>query len=313
MVGGESFIGHLRAYLRFCRLEKGLSANSQDAYVRDLTRFGEFLGQRPVAAADLNLLRSYVDHLQRNGLANRSIARQVSALRGFFGFLVEEGQLRADPSELLRAPRIGSSLPKYLDLPAVDRLIDTPDQQSKIHVRDRAMLHLLYAAGLRVSELISIRVADVDEEAGTVRVTGKGNKQRLVPIGRAAIQAIANYKNTQRAQILKGRMSPFLFVTARGSAMTRQGFWKLLRGHGRNAGLFKSISPHVLRHTFATHLLDRGADLRSVQAMLGHADIGTTEIYTHVMRSRLKQVVDSHHPRARESRKASPRTGVTQP
>ncbi len=310
MAGGTSFSGQVNAYLRFCRLEKGLSANSHAAYRRDLVSFANFLDQHPGATLDLNFLRSYVDSLQRRGMANRSIARQVSALRGFFGFLVEEGQVAADPTELLAAPKIGTTLPKYLDVPQVNQLIDSPKDGSRTGIRDRAMLQLLYAAGLRVSELISIRMSDIDEEAGTVRVIGKGNKQRLVPIGRPALEAIGEYKNAQRPQILKGRVSPFLFVTSRGSAMTRQCFWNLLRGHGRKAGLFRGVSPHVLRHTFATHLLNGGADLRSVQAMLGHADIGTTEIYTHVMRSRLKQVVDSHHPRARQSRKISPRTGV---
>ncbi len=310
MAEGTAFTRQVHAYSRFCRLEKGLSANSRDAYLRDLSSFGNFLEQHPASTVDLNFLRSYVDSLQRRGMANRSIARQVSTLRGFFGFLVEEGQLAADPTELLAAPKIGTTLPKYLDVPQVNQLVDSPEDGSRTGLRDRAMLQLLYAAGLRVSELISIRISDIDEEAGTVRVIGKGNKQRLVPIGRPALEAIAEYKNTQRAQILKGRVSPFLFVTSRGSAMTRQGFWNLLRGHGRKAGLFRGVSPHVLRHTFATHLLNGGADLRSVQAMLGHADISTTEIYTHVMRSRLKQVVDSHHPRARQSRKISPRTGV---
>jgi integrase/recombinase XerD len=167
------------------------------------------------------------------------------------------------------------------------------------------MLHLLYAAGLRVSELVRLRLADLDESAGTLRVVGKGDKQRIVPIGRAALKAVGEYVRLQRPLLLKGRPSAHLFVTARGDAMTRQGFWKLLRGHGKRAGIFRHLSPHVLRHTFATHLVERGADLRSVQAMLGHADIGTTEIYTHVMRSRLKQAVDKHHPRAGRGRAQS--------
>jgi integrase/recombinase XerD len=174
------------------------------------------------------------------------------------------------------------------------------------------MLDLLYATGLRVSELIKIRIADLDDLQGTLRVTGKGNKQRLVPVGKEALASVARYTAGQRAQLLKGRVSPYLFVTARGSAMTRQAFWKLLRTHGKSAGIFRNLSPHVLRHTFATHLLEGGADLRSVQVMLGHADIGTTQIYTHVMRSRLRQTVDQHHPRASRPAGAAGRTGKLQ-
>lgn len=300
-----AFEQQVRAYLHFCRAEKGLSANSLEAYRRDLMRLGCFLGETALAAAGLELLRSYADHLRRSGLSNRSIARQISSLRGFFGFLVENGTLSDDPTELLSAPKIGSTLPKYLDLPAVDRLLDSPDFQSRTGERDKAMLQLLYGVGLRVSELIKLRVGDLDGSAGVLRVTGKGNKQRLVPVGRQALADIDAYLRRSRPSLLEGRVSPFLFVTARGTAMSRQGFWKLLRGHGKTAGIFKGLSPHVMRHTFATHLLERGADLRSVQAMLGHADIGTTEIYTHVMKSRLRQVVDSHHPRAQRKRQVN--------
>ena len=304
------FTAKIRAYLRFCLVEKGLSANSHAAYRRDLACFSDFLEKRAGVPVDLNLLRSYVEALQKKGLSSRSIARQVSTLRGFFGFLLEEGHVASDPTELLSAPKIGVSLPKYLETAAVDRLLEAPKDSAHAGLRDRAMLQLLYAAGLRVSELIGLRVSDLDDEAGAVRVIGKGDKQRWVPIGRPALEAIAAYRDTLRPQLLKGRVSPYLFITARGGPMTRQCFWSLLRGHGKSAGLFRSLSPHVLRHTFATHLLNGGADLRSVQAMLGHADIGTTEIYTHVMRSRLKQVVESHHPRARKSRSGSIRKGV---
>jgi integrase/recombinase XerD len=191
------------------------------------------------------------------------------------------------------------SLPKYLDPAALENILKSPAQESATGLRDRAMMDLLYATGLRVSELIRIRIADLDELQGTLRVTGKGNKQRLVPVGRQALASIDRYRAEMRPRLLKGRVSPYLFVTARGTAMTRQCFWNLLRGHGRNAGIFRNLSPHVLRHTFATHLLEGGADLRSVQTMLGHADIGTTQIYTHVMRSRLRQTLERHHPRAK--------------
>ncbi len=304
MVGATAWEAKIRSYLLFCRNEKGLSTNSLQAYQSDLARFATHLNEghsRRALSSDavtLDTLRSYLDDLRTAGLSDRSIARQVTALRGFFGYLTEEAQLKVDPTELLAMPKIGSSLPKYLDLESVNKLLVAPSDESATGLRDRAMLQLLYGAGLRVSELILLRVADVDQSAGVVRVIGKGNKQRLVPVGRHALLAMDEYLRMERPRLLKGRVSPFLFITARGCAMTRQGFWKLLRGHGRKAGLFRSLSPHVLRHTFATHLVEGGADLRSVQAMLGHSDIGTTEIYTHVMRSRLKQVVDTHHPRA---------------
>ncbi len=294
----------MRSYLHFCRAEKGLSKNSLQAYRQDLLQFSSFLADKSLPWVTLDTLRSYLDHLRAAGLKSRSIARQVTTLRGFFGFLLEERALESNPAELLFAPKIGSSLPKYLDLPSVEKLLDAPGANPRTGLRDRAMLHLLYGAGLRVSELIALRVSDLEDSAGTVRVIGKGDKQRLVPVGREALHALDQYLRLQRPQLLKGRSSPYLFVTGRGSPMTRQGFWKLLRVHGKEAGIFRRLSPHVLRHTFATHLIEGGADLRSVQAMLGHADIGTTEIYTHVMRSRLKQVVEAHHPRAPRKRQS---------
>lgn len=303
MTGTSSFPVRMRSYLHFCRAEKGLSANSLEAYRRDLSRLCCFLKAIALQQVTLDTLRAYLDHLRALKLSNRSIARHVTTLRGFFGYLVEEGELPVNPAELLVSPKIGSSLPKYLNRPNIEKLLEAPPGDSATGLRDRAMLELLYATGLRVSELIGLRVSDLDELQGTVRVIGKGNKQRLVPVGRAALQSVERYRIDQRPALLKGRVSPYLFVTARGSAMTRQAFWKLLRGHGKSIGIFRKLSPHVLRHTFATHLLEGGADLRSVQTMLGHSDIGTTQIYTHVMRSRLRQTVDQHHPRsARASR-----------
>ncbi len=288
----------IQVFLRYCRTEKGLAANSLEAYRRDLVQLAGWLGQTALKSVRLNTLRSYLDYLRQKRLSNRSIARQVAAIRSFFGFLLEEGDIPSNPAELLVAPQIGTSLPKYLDTAKVDQLLTSPEEDSTTGLRDRAMLDLLYATGVRVSELIKVRIADLDELEGTLRVIGKGNKQRIVPVGKQALASVARYRAEQREKLLKGRVSPFLFVTARGGAMTRQAFWKLLRGHGRSVGIFRSLSPHVLRHSFATHLLEGGADLRSVQSMLGHSDIGTTQIYTHVMRSRLRQTVDRHHPRA---------------
>jgi integrase/recombinase XerD len=305
-----SFEERVRSYLYACRVERGLATNTLTSYRQDLAQFGHFLKPAPLSSVTLDTLRRYADRLRQSGLSSRSIARHITTLRGFFAFLVEERELDANPTDLLTAPKIGSALPNYLDLPDVDRLLNAPEELSRTGLRDRAMLHLIYAAGLRVSELVHLRVADLDEASGTVRVVGKGNKQRLVPIGRQALQAIERYIREQRPRLLKGRISPYLFVTARGRAMTRQGFWKLVRGTAGKAGIWRPLSPHVLRHTFATHLLEGGADLRSLQAMLGHADIGTTEIYTHVMRSRLRHVVDEHHPRARTRGRGLSRTGA---
>jgi integrase/recombinase XerD len=292
------FEERMRSYLHFCRTEKGLAGNTLEAYRHDLSRFAGFVGNAPLSCVSLDTLRSYLDRLRASGLSNASIARQVTTLRGFFGFLVEEADVPSNPTELLAAPKIGSSLPKYLDYSKVDQLLSAPQAESATGLRDCAMLHLLYATGVRVSELIKLRISDVDALEGTVRVIGKGNKQRLVPVGKEALRALEVYLEQQRPRLLKGRTSPYLFVSGRGMPLTRQGFWKLLRGHGKTAGIFRGLSPHVLRHTVATHLLEGGADLRSVQTILGHADIGTTQIYTHVMRSRLRQTIDQHHPRA---------------
>jgi integrase/recombinase XerD len=304
MAGLMTFELRVKSYLHFCRSEKGLAKNSLDAYGRDLKHLGGFLRGCELRAVSPATLRGYLDELRKNGLANRSIARQVTTLRTFFSYLLEQGEIEVNPADLLRLPKIGSSLPTYLDARSTNRLLTTPPEGAGTGLRDRAMLDLLYATGMRVSELISLRIADLDELGGVVRVTGKGNKQRLVPVGREALRSVARYQAEQRPVLLHDRVSPYLFVTRRGTSMTRQGFWKLLRGYGKDAGLISefdrkgALSPHVLRHTFATHLLEGGADLRSVQTMLGHSDIGTTQIYTHVMRSRLRQTVDQHHPRA---------------
>ena len=288
-----------RDFLTFCRLEKGLAANSLEAYAQDLARFVAYLakaGQAEIPGPEGLLI--YLNTLYRDGLSSRSIARHLATLRNLFRFLLEEKRVNADPTEHVRTPKQWQTIPHFLNLEQVDKLLDAPPADKPTGIRDRAMLQLLYASGLRVSELCGVRSGDLDPRLGVLRVTGKGHKQRLVPVGRQALQAIEQYQDAARGALLKGQVSPYLFVTARGSAMTRQGFWKLLALHGRNVGIFHNLSPHVLRHSFATHLLERGADLRSVQTMLGHADISTTQIYTHVMRSRLRKVVDEHHPRS---------------
>jgi integrase/recombinase XerD len=287
----------MTAFLNFCRIEKGLSSNSLDAYSADLSKFSAFLGD----SADLpgtEELRHYLDYLYSSGLSPRSIARHVTTLRNFYGFLLREGLITGDPTERLRTPRQWQKIPKFLNREEIESIIRAPDSARPTGLRDRAMMELLYATGLRVSELCRLGISDLNADAGVVRTTGKGNKQRLVPVGGAALRAVDEYLRRGRGALLKGRSSRYLFVTARGGCLTRQAFWKLLAGYGRKTGIFQGLTPHVLRHSFATHLLEGGADLRSVQVMLGHADISTTQIYTHVMRSRLRSTVEKHHPRA---------------
>ncbi len=231
-------------------------------------------------------------------MASRSIARHVTTLRNFYAHLLERGLVDTDPTAHLAAPRQWQSLPKYLNKKQIDDLLGASNGSKPRGLRDRAMLELLYACGLRVSELCTVRLSDLDRDVGVVRVVGKGNKHRIVPAGKSALQAVEQYLVEGRPRLLKGKASPFLFVTNRGGAMTRQAFWQLLRGYGKKAGIFHDLTPHVIRHTFATHLLEGGADLRSLQSMLGHSDISTTQIYTHIVRSRLRRTVDEHHPRA---------------
>lgn len=287
----------IQAFLNFCRVEKGLAPNSIQSYQLDLKRLSDAQAGpvRDLQPADL---ARYVESLYGAGLSARSVARHITTLRNFYRFLIQEGQLDRDPTEFLAQPKQWTTLPKYLNLAEVDQLVGAPPVDKPTGLRDRAMLELLYATGLRVSELCRLEISAVERAMGLLRVTGKGNRQRIVPFGDAAGAAIDSYLGDGRPRLLKGRASRFLFVTARGSAMTRQTFWKLLRGYGRRAGIFRPLTPHVIRHSFATHLVEGGADLRSVQIMLGHADISTTQVYTHVARSRLRDIVDRHHPRA---------------
>jgi len=283
------------SFLDFCRVEKGLSANSISSYFIDLQRFSNEISPLGATAEDLG---RYVESLYGAGLSARSIARHMTTLRTFYSFLTREGQIQANPTEFLTPPKQWSNLPKYLNRQEIERVLTTPDAKKATGLRDRAMLELLYATGLRVTELCRLELSNVERDSGVLRVTGKGNKQRLVPFGESAGESVGRYLSQARPGLLKGRASRFLFVTARGGAMTRQGFWKLLVGYGKKAGIFRDLTPHVVRHSFATHLVEGGADLRSVQIMLGHADISTTQVYTHVARRRLREIVDQHHPRA---------------
>lgn len=293
----EYMCNEITAFLNFCRLEKGLAANSLAAYARDLRRFAAFC-RATSGNSGAEAVRGYIDQLYAAGLGSRSIARHLATLRNFFRFLLREGMVNTDPTEHIGAPRQWQTIPKFLNLDQIEAILRAPDTARPTGVRDFAMLQLLYATGMRVSELCQTATGDLNADLGVLRVTGKGNKQRIIPVGKTALVAVKEYLERGRPLLLKGRASRFLFVTARGASLSRQAFWKLLTGYGRKAGIFHNLTPHVIRHSFATHLLERGADLRSVQTMLGHSDISTTQIYTHVLRSRLRKTIDEHHPRA---------------
>ena len=284
------------AFLSFCRIEKGLAPNSLQAYGADLRCFAGF--GAGCSETGPELIQRYIDHLYRTGLGARSVARRIVTLRNYYAFLQARGDISEDPMRLVAVPRQWRTLPKFLSLEQVDALLEAPDAGCARGLRDRAMLQFLYATGVRVSELCRIEKAAVNLDMGVVRVYGKGRKERMVPLGKECMQALRTYLEGSRSAILKGAASTYLFVTPRGDCMTRQGFWKLLKQYGKQVGIWHRLSPHVLRHSFATHLLERGADLRSLQTLLGHADIATTEIYTHVLQERLRNVVERHHPRA---------------
>jgi integrase/recombinase XerD len=300
MLHAATISARVQSFLDYCRIEKGLTKNSIASYQLDLKRFQSFSESPELSGGldDTSVVQTYVDSLYAAGLASRSIARHITTIRTFYQYLLQDGAVQTDPTRLLASPRQWKTIPKYLNLQQINALMEAPDLAKPTGWRDRAMLQFLYATGLRVSELCSVRVSDVERNLGYVRVLGKGNKQRIVPVGQAALKAVEEYLTVARQGLLKGKASPYLFVTARGTAMTRQAFWTLIVGYGKKAGIFHNLTPHVLRHSFATHLLEGGADLRSVQAMLGHSDIATTQIYTQVMRSRLRKTVDEHHPRA---------------
>jgi integrase/recombinase XerD len=288
------------AYLDHLRVERRLAGHTLESYARDLsalTAFADETGRQP-EALDRASLEEFVRRQMTRGLSPRSVARAVAAVRGFYRFLVVDRQLDRNPADDLRPPRAWPALPKFLSLEEVDRLIAQPDVTTVRGLRDRAMIELLYATGLRVSELVGVRAVDLHLNEQYLTCIGKGSKERLVPIGEQASEWITRYQTTARRALTKGRAAPRLFLNARGGALSRVGFWKILKQHGRAAGLPRTLSPHVLRHSFATHLLERGADLRAIQLMLGHADLSTTQIYTHVLEARLRTVYDRFHPRA---------------
>jgi integrase/recombinase XerD len=281
-------------------LSDGLAKNSIDAYRRDITQFAKWLARRSetLSAIPKHTLTAYLAHLvEARAASPRTSARMVSSLKRFYGWLLRENLISEDPSHDLDTPKLPRSLPKSLSEAEVEALLAAPDVNTDLGLRDRAMLETLYASGLRVSELVGLKIAQVSLEMGVVRILGKGAKERLTPLGQEAIEWITRYTRASRPNILGGKKSDALFVTGRGGAMTRLNFWLIIKRHARTANIRTELSPHTLRHAFATHLINHGADLRVVQLLLGHADITTTQIYTHVARERLKQIHAKHHPR----------------
>jgi integrase/recombinase XerD len=292
----------ISAFLDHLRVERRLAAHTIESYARDLSGLASFAktSKTAVHALDRRALEQFVRDQITRGQSPRSVARAVAAIRGFYRFLVFERRLEHSPAEDLQPPRAWPALPTFLSLEDVDSLLAQPDVSTPLGLRDRAMFELLYATGMRVSELIGVRAADLHFDEHYLTCIGKGNKERLIPIGKQAATWVRKYSRVARPALValaKGKASARLFVNARGGSLTRVGFWKILKRHGAAAGLPRSLSPHVVRHSFATHLLERGADLRAIQMMLGHADLSTTQIYTHVLEARLKAVYNRFHPR----------------
>ncbi len=291
---------HVDRYLNYLLVEKGLSRKTIEAYSRDISRYVTFLEDNRVtnvSEEDTPLILKHLIAMRDDGLSARSRARHLVSIRGFYRFLVQENILSSDPTRLIDLPKSGLKLPDVLTVEEIKLLLDAPPLEKPSGVRDAAMLELLYAAGLRVSELVHLKLQDINLEACFVRVFGKGSRERVVPIGLYAREKIEHYLETARPLLLKSTTSAYLFVARAGKPMTRQGFWKLLKRYALQAGLKKRLTPHSLRHSFASHLLEGGADLRAVQIMLGHVDISTTQIYTHVAREHLKNMHRKYHPR----------------
>ncbi len=297
---------HLDAYLAFLAVEKGLAPNSLDGYARDLGKYEEHLERhgRDVLTAERTEVVGFLKLLVDGGLKPASVSRALSAVRGFHRHLVRDGVRATNPTTEIDRPRRGLKLPSVLTVEEIERLVTVPAGETPRDLRDRAMLELLYASGLRVSEIVGLGTLDLDLGAGLVTVLGKGSKQRVVPLGEEAHARISAYLAHGRRLLDRTRRSPMLFLNARGGKLTRQGFWKILRARARQAGISRRVTPHTLRHSFATHLLEGGADIRTVQVLLGHADVSTTQIYTHVGRDSLRRVYERAHPRARPARRA---------
>lgn len=288
-------------FCNYLNVERGLAENTVESYGRDLRQFSNYLQDikidslKTVTKKDI---LSFLYYLQKNGKATATISRNLASLKAFFKFLVQESLIEDNPTTNLESPKLKRKLPQVLTVPEVELLLDAPDLNTPIGVRDKAMLEVLYATGLRVSELISITIEDTNLETGFIRCFGKGSKERIVPLGKIAINNVYSYLHNGRSKLVKSSNIDVLFVNHHGKGLTRQGFWKIIKKYTKKAGIKKEITPHTLRHSFATHLLENGADLRFVQEMLGHADISTTQIYTHITKNRINEVYQKTHPRA---------------
>lgn len=291
----------LDQFLNYLTVERGLSPNTLDSYSRDLIKYLDYLSTKGIKdiskTSDLTII-SFIATLKNGGLSNRSVARNLTSIRMFYKFLTEDHHINDNPTLNIETPKRELRLPQVLSIEEVDVLLQQPDSSTSLGLRDAAFLELLYATGLRASEIISLALNDINLEAGYLIAYGKGSKERLIPIGEVAQNLIKKYLKNSRPTLLKNKQSHHLFTTRSGKSMTRQGFWKLIKKYALAAGIRKKITPHTLRHSFATHLLERGADLRSVQMMLGHADISSTQIYTHVTTERLKKIHNQYHPRS---------------
>ena len=289
---------YIAEYTDFLKVEKRQSSNTVAAYRRDINRFAAYFPNKELGCVTASDVRLFLVDLRNNGLTSSTVARCLSSVKSFYNYLFAEKLIMENPTEIIESSRTWRKLPYVMSIDEVDALMAAPDIQTPAGLRDLAMLELLYATGLRVSELISVQMSAVDLNVGYLRSLGKGSKERVIPFGEAARVAVENYILNSRPILLKERISTDLFLTRRGAAMTRQGFWKILKGYTIKARIVGKVSPHTLRHAFATHLLERGADLRSVQQMLGHSDISTTQIYTHVLQARMREIHDRYHPRS---------------
>lgn len=289
------------SFLSYQAAVKGLSRNTIESYGRDILKFANYLATRRISRFEdvrYDDILDYLTALQKQGINIRSVARNLVSLKQFFKFLILEKIIAEDPSLNIKTPKMSRGIPSFLSLADVETILGAPDPRSYEGIRDRAMLETLYASGIRVSELVGLELNNVNFELGYLIVYGKGSKERIVPTGEKARTALKDYLSLSRPNILKTKASPSLFVTRRGEGMTRQGFWKMLKNYASRCGINKKISPHTIRHSFATHLLERGADLRTIQIMLGHSDISTTQIYTHIAKERLKEIHKKYHPRS---------------
>lgn len=290
----------IETFLDYLSVERGLSANTILAYRKDLNLYLDYLSEKKIGSlsqAPRNCITDFMFSQKDKGICANSISRRLAAIKSFYRFLVRERVIKDDPSSLVDSPKLWKRIPEALSVNEVDALLNQPNAREKQGIRDKAILETLYASGMRVSEGVNLKLKDVNLEVGFLRCIGKGNKERVVPLGKKAVSSIKKYLDIVRPGLLKGKESEFLFLSRFGKKISRQSFWKMIKKYSREAGIKKPMKPHILRHSFATHLLERGADLRSVQEMLGHADISTTQIYTHINKDRLKSIHRSFHPR----------------